>query len=90
MALQTALKALADGNRRAILQWLKEGALPAGEIARRLNLSPPATSKHLAVLLKADLVRPLHQKNFIFYELNASVLEEVLLWIFTLKGESRQ
>lgn len=90
MALQNALKALADESRRTILQWLKEGALPSGEIARRLNLSAPATSKHLAVLLKADLVRPPRKKNFIFYELNASVLEEVLLWIFTLKGESGQ
>ena len=67
---------------------LKEGRLPAGEIANRFSVSSAAVSKHLAVLREADLIRDTREGKYIFYELNASVLEEIMLWITELKGET--
>ena len=70
-----------------ILDLLKTGRLPAGEIASKFPVSGAAISKHLSVLKDADLIRDTREGKFIFYELNTSVLEEVLLWISSLKGE---
>jgi DNA-binding transcriptional ArsR family regulator len=66
---------------------LKAGRLPAGEIANRFSVSGAAVSKHLAVLREADLIRDAREGKYIFYELNTSVLEEVMLWLTSLKGE---
>ena len=88
MGLQQTLKALADPTRREILNLLKSGKLPAGEIAEHFDITPAAISRHLSVLKDADLIRDQREGKYIFYELNASVLEEVLLWIAELKGES--
>ena len=87
MGVQNTLKALSDPIRRQILEMLKEGRLPAGEIAEKFPVSGAAISKHLTVLKEADLIRDTREGKFIYYELNASVLEEVMLWLVALKGE---
>ena len=87
MGIQKTLKALSDPIRRDILELLKSGRLPAGEIANKFPVSGAAISKHLSVLREADLIRDTREGKFIFYELNTSVLEEVMLWLSCLKGE---
>ena len=87
MGLQTTIKALSDPVRRQILELLKAGRLSAGEIAEQFPISGAAISKHLTVLKEADLIRDTREGKFIFYELNTSVLEEVMLWLTGLKGE---
>ncbi len=87
MGLQRTMKALADPIRREILNLLKEGPLSAGEIGERFPVTAASVSRHLSVLKEADLIRDRREGKFIYYELNASVLEEVLLWISQLKGE---
>ena len=87
MGLQQTLKALADPTRREILNLLKKGKLSAGEITDHFDITAAAISRHLSVLKEADLIRDDRQGKYIFYELNASVLEEIMLWITTLKGE---
>ena len=87
MGIQITLKALSDPIRREILELLKSGRLPAGEIAERFPVSGAAISKHLSVLKEADLIRDTREGKYIFYELNASVLEEVMLWLTNLKGD---
>ena len=87
MGFQHTMKALSDPIRREILELLKSGRLSAGEIAEKFPVSGAAISKHLSVLKDADLIRDAREGKFIFYELNASVLEEVMLWIASLKGE---
>ena len=87
MGIQSTLKALSDPSRREILEMLKAGRLAAGEIAEKFPVSGAAVSKHLSVLKEADLIRDERQGKFIFYELNASVLEEIMLWLTDLKGE---
>lgn len=87
MSLQSTLRALADPIRREILKLLKSGRLSAGEISEHFNVTAASISRHLSVLKEADLIRDERQGKFIFYELNASVLEEIMLWISDLKGE---
>lgn len=87
MGLQQTLKALADPIRREILNLLKEGRMSAGEITEHFSVTGASISRHLSVLKEADLVRDKREGQFIFYELNASVLEEIMLWITDLKGE---
>lgn len=85
MALQDTLKALSDPTRREILNMLKKGKLSAGEISDTFPISGAAISRHLSVLKEADLIRDERDGKFIYYELNASVLEEIMLWIKDLK-----
>lgn len=87
MSLQRTLKALSDPIRREILNLLKAGPMSAGDISARFDVTGAAVSRHLSVLKDADLIRDRRDGKFIFYELNASVLEEILLWITELKGE---
>ena len=87
MSLQRTLKALSDPIRREILNLLKAGPMAAGDIAARFDVTGAAVSRHLAVLKEAELIRDKREGKFIYYELNASVLEEILLWITELKGE---
>jgi DNA-binding transcriptional ArsR family regulator len=87
LGIQLTIKALSDPIRREILEMLKAGRLPAGEIANHFSVSGAAVSKHLAVLREADLIRDAREGKYIFYELNTSVLEEVMLWLTSLKGE---
>ena len=88
MGLQNTLKALSDPVRREILNMLKNGQMTAGEITDRFKITGAAISRHLSVLKEADLVRDKREGKFIIYELNASVLEEIMLWIKDLKGEN--
>ena len=87
MGLQTTIKAMSDPIRREILEMLKSGRMAAGEIAEHFSVSGAAISKHLSVLRDADLIRDAREGKFIYYELNTSVLEEVMLWLSGLKGE---
>lgn len=87
MGLQTTLRAISDPTRRTILNLLKKSSLSAGEIAAHFDMSLPAVSKHLSVLKDAELIRDRREGKFIYYELNASILEEALIWIRELKGE---
>lgn len=86
MALQETLKALADPIRREILNLLKEGRLSAGEICEHFPVTAASISRHLSVLKEADLIRDTREGKFIYYDLNASVLEEIMLWVTDLKG----
>ncbi len=88
MGIQSTLKALADPTRREILDMLKKGAMSAGEISEHFSVSFAAISRHLSVLKEADLIRDERDGKYIYYELNASVLEEIMLWITDLKGET--
>jgi len=88
VGIHNTMKALSDPIRREILQLLKSGRLSAGEIAEKFPVSGAAVSKHLSVLKEADLIRDGREGKFIFYELNTSVLEEIMLWITDLKGDS--
>lgn len=87
MAIQNTLKAIADPTRREILNLLKKGRMSAGEITEHFDMSFAAVSKHLAVLKDADLIRDTREGKYIFYELNTSVLEDVMMWLTQLKGE---
>jgi DNA-binding transcriptional ArsR family regulator len=87
MGMHNTLKALADPIRREILNLLKSGKMSAGEITERFDVTGASISRHLSVLKEADLIRDTRDGKFIIYELNASVLEEIMLWITDLKGE---
>ncbi len=86
MGLQQTLKALSDPIRREILNILKAGRRSAGEIADQFDVTDASISRHLSVLKEADLIRDTREGKFIYYELNASVLEEILLFVNDLKG----
>ena len=88
MGIQNTLKAIADPTRRTILNLLKKSRLSAGEIAAHFDMSMPAVSKHLNILKDADLIRDQREGQLIFYALTASVLDEALLWLQDLRGES--
>ena len=88
MSLQNTLKALSDPIRREILHLLKDGRLSAGEITAHFDVTAAAISRHLSVLKDADLIRDTREGKFIYYELNSSVLEEIMLWITDLKGDA--
>ena len=87
MGMQNTLRALADPIRREILNMLKNGRRSAGQISEHFEVTGASVSRHLSVLKEADLIRDAREGKFIYYELNASVLEEILLWISDLKGE---
>ena len=80
-------KVLADKQRRDILVMLKKGRMNAGEIAEKLGVTPAALSYHLKLLKGADLIMEYKQKNFIYYEINTSVFEELILWIGQFGGD---
>lgn len=86
MGLQTTMRALADPIRREILNLLKKGRMSAGEIVDHFEVTGASISRHLSVLKEADLIRDTREGKFIYYDLNASVLEEIMLWISDLKG----
>jgi DNA-binding transcriptional ArsR family regulator len=88
MGIHNTLKALADPIRREILNLLKKGKMSAGEIADHFEVTGASISRHLSVLKDAGLIRDEREGKFIIYELNASVLEEIMLWITDLKGDT--
>ncbi len=87
MSFNETMKALSDPTRRTILNLLKDGSKTAGEIAKNFDMTSATISHHLKQLKNADLINENKQKNFIYYSLNTSVLEEVLLWLNSLKGD---
>ena len=86
MGFSETMKALSDSARREILNMLKGGRMTAGDIAGRFDMTGATVSYHLSQLKKTGLIFESREKNYIYYSLNASVLEEVLLWIQSLKG----
>ena len=88
MSLQNTLRALSDPIRREILNLLKTGRLSAGDIADHFPVTGASVSRHLSVLKDADLIRDTREGKFIYYDLNVSVLEEIMLWITDLKGDN--
>ena len=90
MAFAETFKALSDPVRREILNLLKGGCLTAGEIVGQFDRTAATVSYHLSQLKKAGLIFESREKNYIYYSLNASVLEEVLLWLQDLKGEGKK
>lgn len=81
MAVGEVFKVLSDPLRRQILTMLRDGRMSAGDIADALDVTPAALSYHLKLLKSADLVMEYKQKNFIFYELNTTVFDELIMWI---------
>ena len=86
MSFAETFKALSDPVRREIFQLLKNGRMSAGEIGSHFDITGATISYHLSVLKKADLVTEMKEKNFVYYELNTSVVEEIMLWLSELKG----
>jgi DNA-binding transcriptional ArsR family regulator len=88
MAFEDTFKALSDPVRRRILTLLKGGMMSAGDIASNFDMTGATVSYHLSVLKKADLIYEKKEKNFIYYGLNMTVVEEMMLWLSDLKGDS--
>lgn len=88
MSINKILSALADDTRRAIIMKLREGKISTGDLAEYLDITPQALSYHLSKLKKADIIYETKYKNFIYYELNLSVLGELIVWLNALKGEN--
>ena len=86
MAFAETFKALSDPVRRQILELLKKESLSAGDIASHFDMTGATISYHLKILKQADLIIETRDKNFIYYQLNTSVLEEIMLWISAVKG----
>lgn len=87
MSLQTTLKAISDPIRREILEILKNGRMSAGDISAKFDVTDASISRHLSVLKDADLIRDKREGKFIYYEINTSVLEDIIIFITDLKGE---
>ncbi|MBK7427989.1 MAG: winged helix-turn-helix transcriptional regulator [Saprospiraceae bacterium] len=83
--MNTIFKALNDPTRRAILDLLREKDMTAGEIADAFNITKPSISHHLDLLRQANLVSSEKKGLFIFYSLNTTVLDDLMVWILTLK-----
>ena len=88
MGFAETFKALSDPARREILMMLRNGKMSAGEIGSNFDMTGATVSYHLSILKKADLVYETKQKNFVFYELNTSVFDEIILWFSQFKGEN--
>lgn len=86
MAFAETFKALSDPVRRRILEILKAGPLSAGEIGSHFDMTGATISYHLKILKQADLIFETREKNFIYYQLNTTVLEEILMWVSALRG----
>ena len=88
MNFAQTFKALSNPIRRSILELLKAGKLSAGDIVGHFDVAGPTTSHHLSILKQADLIREEKEKNFIYYELNTSVVEDLMVWLVDLKRDS--
>ena len=88
MGFQQTMRALSDSVRRDILNLLKKGRMSAGEICDNFDITGAAISRHLSILKDADLIRDTREGKYIYYELNTSVLEEIMLWLTDLKGNN--
>ena len=86
MGFAETFKALSDPIRREILMMLRDGSMSAGEIGSHFDMTGATISYHLKILKKAELIFEKKEKNYIYYKLNKSVVEEVMLWLSELKG----
>lgn len=84
--MSETLKAISDPVRRDILEMIKDGKKTAGDISKQFDLTNATVSYHLSYLKKADLIRETKYKNFIYYEINASVFEDILIWMYQFGG----
>lgn len=89
MSFAQTFKALSDSIRRDILTLLKDGQMSAGDIANQFDLAQASISYHLMILKKADLIQETKVKNFIYYDINTSVLEDIMIWLKEIKGDSK-
>lgn len=80
--ISETLKAISDPIRRNILEMLKKGKMTAGDIAKEFNITNASVSYHLSYLKRVDLIREEKHKNYIYYELNTSVFEDILVWVY--------
>jgi len=87
MRFQETFKALSDKTRREILTLLKNGAMTAGEISGQFQMTGATVSHHLSVLKSAELISDDKRGKYIYYELNMSVIDEIMNWIVLLKGD---
>lgn len=88
MSFADSFKALSDPDRRKILELLKTGPMSAGDIASNFDTNAATISYHLKILKQADLIFERKEKNYIYYQLNVTVLESIMLWIANLKEEN--
>ena len=89
MSFAETFKALSDPVRREILQLLKNGRMSAGEIGSHFDITGATISYHLSVLKKADLVTEMKEKNFVYYEINTTVFDELIIWVNQFGGKKR-
>lgn len=89
MSETNIFKVLSDSQRRDILVMLKDGRLSASEIAERLDVTPQALSYHLKLLKNADLVMKYKYKNYIYYEINTTVFQDLILWVGQFGGSKK-
>lgn len=89
MGFAETFKALSDPVRREILVLLKHGSLSAGDIGKQFDMTGATISYHLGILKKADLIWETKHKNYVYYELNTSAVEEIMLWLSNLKGDAK-
>lgn len=87
MSFPETFKALSDPVRREILVMLKTGSMSAGDIAQHFDMTNATISYHLSRLKKAGLIYETKYKNFIYYELNLSVFEEIMVWMSQFSKE---
>ena len=87
--MNTLFKALNDPTRREIVELLKEGDMTAGDIADHFDISKPSISHHLDLLKQADIVSSVKKGQFIYYSLNATVLDEIITWFLGLKKNKK-
>ena len=85
--LQETIKALSDPTRRRILELLKKGPMPAGELGKEFDMTGATMSHHLSILKKAGLVQDQKKGTFIYYEINTSVMEDLLAWVVSFMGD---
>lgn len=89
MSFQESFKALSDPTRRQIIELLKPGKLTAGEIVAQFDMTGATISHHLSILKNAGLITDSKQGKYIFYELNLTVVEEIMNWLTGLKGKEK-
>lgn len=85
--LQETMKALSDPTRRRILELLKKGPMSAGDLGKEFDMTGATMSHHLAILKKAGLVHAEKKGTFLYYEINTTVMEDLLSWVVSVMGD---
>jgi ArsR family transcriptional regulator, arsenate/arsenite/antimonite-responsive transcriptional repressor len=87
--LNLLFKALNDPTRRAILEFLRNKDMTAGEIADKFQISWPSVSHHLELLKRAGLVIAIKEGQFVYYSINTTVMDEILKWLMQFKSKKK-